>query len=162
MENHDNPERTSFQAKGIHARIWDFIRRYLLGIRKSSGTRVLPPPGPDSGWRTPVDVAEGVDTIIVQAEVPGIQPRDVDVEVHGRRLALSGSKQAGLGNKASGVHCAEISSGPFSRVIYLPAEVHERPHVLRHRNGVLTLVLWKRTAGSNAAVKKCQLAGAKS
>ncbi len=77
---------------------------------------------------------------VVQAELPGVDPADVDVEVQGRELVLTGERRA---PDAAGrlYQQVEIEHGPFRRVIPLGAEVDPEAARASYDGGVLRVEL---------------------
>ena len=107
-----------------------------------------------------LDVSENEDEIIVRAEVPGIDPKDLDIELVGDVLTLSGEKtetfeNAGedenggkrrgseRGERTSRPHYSERRFGAFRRAIQLPMNVEPEGVRAEHKNGVVTIRLRK-------------------
>jgi HSP20 family protein len=74
------------------------------------------------------------------AEVPGISPSDLDIQVKSRTVRLSGSKAVSYPEKAS-VHRRERAEGRFDRSITLPIEVDQDRVTAECRDGVLAVTL---------------------
>jgi HSP20 family protein len=96
-----------------------------------------------------MDVTEGDDEVILRAELPGIDPKDVEVTVSGNLLTLSGEKKRV--NEHRRDHCfhRECCYGSFRRSIELPQGIDPEKVVAEHANGVLTVRL-KRTESDKA------------
>jgi len=101
-------------AHGLVDRIDD-----LLGERWGSMLR-----WPEEGLRLPaVDVFEEGGQVVVKAELPGMTKEEVDVQVTGDLLTISGKKQREEKVERADYHRYERSAGAFSRAIRLPAQV---------------------------------------
>lgn len=117
---------------------------------------------PSDIWRRPlnsimkepkIDVEEKADAITVTAELPGIQKEDLQVDLDGRFLTLSGKKETNREEKHGTMHLSECHYGMFTRVISLPSEV-DRDHVkAKFRRGVLKLKLPKTGDSKTRKVK---------
>lgn len=87
-------------------------------------------------------VKEDGDKIIVEAELPGINPQDLDINVHGNTLTLSGERKPDKIEGAS-YHRRERKWGSFRKAITLPDEVNSDAVQAECKNGVLTIILPK-------------------
>jgi len=66
-------------------------------------------------WAPTVDIRETEDALLVQAELPGIDKKDVKVEVHEGVLTISGERRYEKDVKEKNVHRVERSYGSFAR-----------------------------------------------
>lgn len=90
-----------------------------------------------------VDVSETKDAILVNAELPGMAPEDVELHVENNYLVLRGEKKSeNEERKENAVH-RECSYGSFSRSIPLPAEIQADKVTAKFKNGVLKITLPK-------------------
>jgi HSP20 family protein len=99
-------------------------------------------------WSPAIDVAEDDKEVSVRAELPGIDPKDLDVTVVGNQLILSGEKRETSESKEKGVYHSETRYGSFRRTVPLPEGVDTEHVDAEYANGVLTLRLPK-TAPAN-------------
>ena len=89
------------------------------------------------------DVEETVDAYQFVADLPGIRREDLDLQLAGNRLTISGKREA-TGNRESGkLFTQERSFGAFSRTFALPEEVEPGKVVAELRDGVLHLMVPK-------------------
>ena len=97
-----------------------------------------------SGWPA-VDTAEDEHNYTVRIDVPGMDPKDVELEVSGRTLTVRGSRQDEWSdaNKRRGVIRRERRSGSFLRSLPLPDYVDADKLEARHENGTLTVTVPK-------------------
>ncbi len=77
---------------------------------------------------------------MIITEVPGIKPSDLEVQVKGRTIRLSGTKSVGYPEKAS-LHRRERLAGRFDRTMALPIEVNADGVKAECRDGILALFL---------------------
>jgi HSP20 family protein len=94
-------------------------------------------------WSPAIEVAEGEKEVSVRAELPGIDPKDIDVTVVGNELILSGEKRESSETKDKGVYHSETRYGSFRRTVPLPENVDTEHVEAEFANGVLTLRLPK-------------------
>jgi HSP20 family protein len=98
-----------------------------------------------SAWVPAVNVRETSDAIEVKAELPGLDPDDVDVRVENGVLSISGERKAEVeeGKKGSEYHLIERRYGRFERTFTLPRSVNAESVDARFVNGVLHITLPK-------------------
>ncbi len=89
------------------------------------------------------DVSETDDEFLVKAELPGVDPKDVEVSLSGNVLTVKGEKREGKEEKHEDRHRVERSFGSFSRSFTLPSEVKEDSVKAAYKDGVLSLNLPK-------------------
>ncbi|MDQ6972919.1 MAG: Hsp20/alpha crystallin family protein, partial [Mariprofundaceae bacterium] len=95
-------------------------------------------------WAPSVDIRETEDALLVQAELPGIDKKDVKVEVHDGVLTLSGERRYEKDVKEENVHRVERAYGSFSRSFSLPSEIDGEKVEAHMKDGVLEVRLPKR------------------
>jgi HSP20 family protein len=105
---------------------------YDLGL---TGPNVFPP----------VNVFTDKAGFVVQAEVPGVQPDQLQVQVDPGRLTVSGERTLPTGKEVS-YHRRERRYGRFSRTIQLPPDVDSANARAELRNGLLTIHIPKQAA----------------
>lgn len=121
--------------------------------------RVLATPylatGTSGVWSPVVDVREDKDAIRVHAELPGMNPEDVDVSVENGVLTIAGEKKQELehGGGESDYHLVERRYGRFERSFQVPTSVDAGAVSARFENGVLTVRLPKTEAAKPRRVQ---------
>jgi HSP20 family protein len=125
----------------------DFWGESWLTPRREMGARFWPQ----------VDVTETEKEIKVSAEIPGVEPKDIDVSVEDGMLTIKGEKKYEREETEKGQHRMERSYGSFERAIELPAEVDESKAKAEFKKGVLRLILPKRP-GAPSRRKKIPVA----
>ena len=104
-------------------------------------------------WEPALDVSETDDDVIVKAEVPGIDPKDLDIRVTGDVLTIKGEKHEEKEEKTKEVHRVERSYGAFTRSIDLPEAVDAEKIKAECRGGVLTITLPKKPEAKSHRIK---------
>ncbi len=99
--------------------------------------------GEESKWMPTVDISETSKEIIVKAELPGIDPNDIDVSVTGNTLKIQGERKQETEEEGENFHKIERSYGAFLRPIQLPAEIDPDKVKATYDKGVLTLKMPK-------------------
>jgi HSP20 family protein len=103
-------------------------------------------------WLPTVDISENDKQIHVRAELPGIDPKDVDVSVSEDRLVISGEKKSEAESSGEGWMHRESHYGSFSRAIPLPEAVDPVKVTARYDKGVLTVELTKSPSSASRKV----------
>lgn len=98
------------------------------------------------GWMPPIDLSETSDKVIVKAEIPGINPGDVNISLQDNSLLLSGEKKEEKEESGKSFYRMERSCGRFSRTIDLPSSVDPDKVTAEYKNGVLEITMEKKEA----------------
>ena len=96
---------------------------------------------PLTGYGPSLDVTEDDKSITVKADLPGVEPADIDVRVSGDLLTISGEKKQEHEEKRAGYQYTERRFGSFQRSLRLPGEVAPDQVEADYRNGVLTITM---------------------
>lgn len=91
-----------------------------------------------------LDVTETDTEFVVRAEVPGMEPKDIDITITGQQLVLSGEKKESSERKGENFFHSERRFGSFRRSITLPSTVDVERVAAEHKNGVVHITLKKR------------------
>jgi HSP20 family protein len=146
-ERHMNP----FEAMD---RLFDsyFSRGWLHPLRHEwpswAGTEE-----PFGGKLPRVDVVDRDDEVIVKAELPGVDKKDLDISVTDNTVSIKGSTSHEEKEEKGDYYRCEISRGSFSRVVTLPADVDAEKASSKFRDGVLELTLPKVKAAKRRTIK---------
>ena len=90
-----------------------------------------------------LDVTETEDAVLVKAEIPGLEAKDIEVTLSGDVLTLRGEKKEEKEENEKNVHHREVRYGAFSRSIQLPAGVEGDKVSAECKKGVLRITLPK-------------------
>ena len=104
-------------------------------------------------WLPSLDVAETKNEIVVKAEVPGLDPKDIDISLSDGLLTIKGEKKQEREEKEENFHLVERSYGSFARSIRLPNEVQSDKINASYKNGVLKIVLPKSEEAKKKEIK---------
>ena len=94
-------------------------------------------------WTPAFDVRETGDQIILDAELPGLRKKDIEITLQDDVLTVSAQRDEREVIKNETVHYAEQRHGKFARSFSLPTEVEQDKVDARYNNGVLTITLNK-------------------
>jgi HSP20 family protein len=104
--------------------------------------------------KTPkVDVIDREDEIVVNAEVPGVEKKDLDISVSDNAVTIKGSTRHEEKEEKGDYYCCEISRGAFSRTVALPANVDGGKATANFKDGELELVLPKVEKSKRHSIK---------
>ena len=95
-------------------------------------------------WMPAVDVSETKDSLIVKAEIPGMESKDIDISLSGDLLTIKGEKKQKTEEKKENYHRIETRYGAFSRTIRVPVPVNSEKIKASYDNGVLKITLPKK------------------
>jgi HSP20 family protein len=104
-------------------------------------------------WLPSLDVSETKNDIVVKAEVPGMDAKEIDISLSGDTLTLKGEKKQEKEEKAENYHLIERSYGAFTRSIRLPVNVQSDKISASYKNGVLKITLPKSEEAKTKEIK---------
>ena len=90
-----------------------------------------------------LEMEDTPDEIVVRAELPGVEPKDVNVEVVQDMLTIKAEKRRHEEKKTATCLCSEVQYGGLSRTVRLPAGADASKVKAKHKNGVLTITIGK-------------------
>ena len=99
------------------------------------------------------EMEETDNEIHLKLEIPGMEAKDLDIEVRETSIDISGDRKSESKTEAKGMISSEFSYGKFERVIPLPAHVQNDKVKAEYKNGILTLTLPKTEAEKHKTVK---------
>jgi HSP20 family protein len=106
----------------------------------------------DALWAPSIELKETDEGVVVRAELPGVDPKDVDVELDDGRLVLSGRREEREEKKEGETTFSEFRFGSFRRVVELPAPVDAESVKATCEKGVLTVELQKATSSKSRKI----------
>ena len=107
----------------------------------------------EDAWYPTVDISEDKKGIIVKAEIPGVDQKDIEVYLAGRSLTIKGEKKREKDEADGQYHRVESSFGYYKRTIELPADVDESGMDAKYKNGVLKIRLKKAKEAETKRIK---------
>jgi HSP20 family protein len=99
-----------------------------------------------------VDIIERDGEIVVKAEVPGVEKKDLDISMTDDSVLIKGSRRHERKEEKENYARTEITRGEFSRNIALPAAVDSGKARASYKDGILELVLPKREASRRKTI----------
>lgn len=108
---------------------------------------------PFEGKMPRVDIVERDDEIVVKAELPGVDKKDLDVSVTENAVTIKGSTSHEEKEEKGDYYRCEISSGAYSRTLALPSDVEANKAKANFKDGVLELTLPKMKKAKRHAIK---------
>ena len=125
----------------------DSLRREIddafrgFGIGRQFGVPVL---SPMNARRFPlVNISEDDGHLYVDALLPGVDPKDVDLTILRNTLTIAGQRTAPAEEKGQVIHRSEMGFGTFSRTLELPLDVDPDKVSAEYRDGIMCIVLGK-------------------
>jgi len=100
-----------------------------------------------------LDIIERDDEVLVRAELPGVDKKDIDVSVTENTVSIKGSTKKETQEERGDYFRAEISQGAFSRTATLPCEVDSERAKARFADGILELTIPKLEASKRHTIK---------
>jgi HSP20 family protein len=120
-------------------RMWRDLER---GGEPWSALANFPSAGAMADWPA-IDETEDERAVTLRVDVPGLDAKDVDVEVSGNLLTVRGQREEQTEDKGKGWHRRERRSGSFARTLPLPSYVDTDRIEARYDKGTLTVTIPK-------------------
>jgi HSP20 family protein len=126
---------------------FDQVFERLLAPRFLAEPLLPPFPYETTGaqWRPVMDVTETPAEYVIRLEVPGIHKENLDINLTGVMLTITGTREIVPEVEGEGYLVRERAIGKFVRTIRLPAPVAEKKVIAEYRDGVLKVHLPKET-----------------
>lgn len=112
------------------------------GFERWSGFNLLSDQS-DLSWSPAIDFKETEQELILKVELPGIEAKDVDIQVSDNLISIAGERQEEKHHKEKGGYWTELSYGQFQRIVPLPMAIDKNNVKADLKNGLLTLSLPK-------------------
>jgi len=107
----------------------------------------------EAQWLPSLDISETSNDLVVKTELPGMDPKDIDISLNDGMLTIKGERKQEKEEKEENYHLIERSYGSFCRSVKLPKEVKHDKVKASFRNGVLKIVLPKSEESKKKEVK---------
>jgi len=104
-------------------------------------------------WFPSLDVSETKNDLVVKAELPGMDPKDIDISLGEGVLTIKGEKKQEKEEREENYHLIERSYGSFTRSVRLPREVQSEKISASFKNGVLKVTLPKSEEAKKKEIK---------
>ncbi|MGK7876360.1 MAG: Hsp20/alpha crystallin family protein [Xenococcaceae cyanobacterium] len=100
-----------------------------------------------------VEMEDAPEEVRLKLEVPGLEAKDIDIEVTETSVSISGERQSETKAEEKGIVRSEFHYGKFERVIKLPAHIQNNKVEAEYKNGILKLTLPKVEEEKHKTVK---------
>ena len=127
---------------------WSLFDVMQRDLDRLAGRRIAYADRDDNGhsvadWVPAVDVVEQKDRFVLRADVPGVKPEDIDVNMENGVLSVSGQRTEETTEEAEGIRRIERLSGRFYRRFTLPETANAEAISAKSANGILEVVIPK-------------------
>ena len=99
------------------------------------------------------EMNETADAIHLKLEIPGMEAKDLDVQVTENTVSISGERKSETKTEDKGITRTEFHYGKFQRVVPLPSKIQNDKVQAQYKDGILNLTLPKTEAEKNKVVK---------
>jgi HSP20 family protein len=108
---------------------------------------------PFEGKLPRVDVIDRDEEVLVRAEVPGVDKKDLEISVSENTVTINGKTSHELKEEKGNYYRCEVSSGAFTRTVALPSDVDAGKAKTTFKDGILELTLPKVTKSKRHTIK---------
>lgn len=130
----------------IHYQPWAFLDQLQKEFERSRDTQHSDDSVATAEWTPAVDIKEEADKFVLHADIPGVSPDVISVNMEAGVLTLKGEKNTEAKVEKDGYKRIERSSGSFYRRFSLPDSADAEAISAKCKNGVLEIVIPKREA----------------
>src|SRR5581483_4299714 len=125
-----------------------------LRLFEDAFTRFLSEPNANRPWSPAVDIYETENELVLKADPPEVELKDIDVRVENQTLTLSGERKFDKDEaRNKGFHRIERAYGAFQRSFAVPSTFDTEKITAEYHNGVLSVTLPKKEAAKPRQVK---------
>ena len=127
----------------------------LANIRlfEDAFNRFLTEPASNRPWAPAVDIYETEDELVLKADLPEVDLKDIDVRVENQTLTVAGERKFEKKDNTKGFHRIERNYGNFVRSFAVPNTFDTEKISAAFNNGVLTVTLPKKEAAKPRQIK---------
>ena len=120
---------------------------------ESAFSRLLTEPQTNRPWAPAVDIYETENELVVKADLPDVEAKDIDVRVENQTLTIAGERKFEASSNEKGYHRIERSYGNFVRSFSVPNAFDTDKINAAYNNGVLTVTLVKKETAKPRQIK---------
>ena len=107
----------------------------------------------EAEWLPAVDMAETKNEVVVNVEIPGMDPKEFDISLSEGTLTIKGEKKRERVEGEENYHLVERRYGAFTRSILLPQEVESDKIRASYKEGILKIALPKSEGAKKKEIK---------
>ncbi|PSB29201.1 Hsp20/alpha crystallin family protein [Chlorogloea sp. CCALA 695] len=115
----------------------------IAGVNRQSST----------AWIPAIEIQDREDSLVLRAEIPGVEAKDLDIQVAREAVAISGEHRYENKAQEQGFFRTELRYGSFGRTIPLPVAVENNQVQAEFKDGILKLTLPKAQEARHKVVK---------
>src|SRR5215471_19698633 len=104
-------------------------------------------------WVPPVDILETENELVLKADVPDVEMKDMDIRMENGTLTVRGERKFEEKKNEGGWHRLERGYGSFERVFTMPDTVEAEKVKADYKNGVLTITMPKKEVAKPRQIK---------
>jgi len=116
-------------------------------------SRMISEPQTNRPWSPSVDIYETENELVLKADLPEVEQKDIDVRVENQTLTIAGERKFEAQDSGKGYHRIERSYGNFVRSFAVPNTFDTEKIQAEFHNGVLRVTLPKKEAAKPRQVK---------
>jgi HSP20 family protein len=116
-------------------------------------THILTEPQTNRPWTPSVDIFETENELVLKADLPDVDLKDIDVRVENQTLTIEGERKFEQTSNTKGYHRMERSYGRFVRSFAVPNTFDTEKINAAYKNGLLTVTLVKKEAAKPRQIK---------
>ena len=124
-----------------------------LRLFEDAFTRLLTEPASNRPWSPSVDIYETENELVLKADLPDVDQKEIDVRVENQTLTIAGERNFEKEDSAKGFHRIERNYGKFVRSFAVPNAFDTDKIGASYKNGVLTVTLQKKETAKPRQVK---------
>jgi HSP20 family protein len=124
-----------------------------LRLFEDAFSRMLTEPQTNRPWAPAVDIYETENELVLKADLPDVELKDIDVRVENQTLTISGERTFEKSDSTKGYHRIERNYGSFVRSFSVPTAFDTENIAADFKNGVLSVTLPKKEAAKPRQVK---------
>ncbi|HEY1339984.1 MAG TPA: Hsp20/alpha crystallin family protein [Bryobacteraceae bacterium] len=124
-----------------------------LRLFEDAFTRMLSEPRANRPWSPACDIYETENELVLKADLPDVDQKNIDVRVENQTLTISGERKFEREEESKGFHRIERSYGSFTRSFSVPNTFDTDKIAAGYKNGVLTVTLPKKEAAKPRQIK---------
>ena len=124
-----------------------------LRLFEDAFTRSLTEPASNRPWTPSVDIYETENELVLKADLPDVDVKNIDVRVENQTLTIAGERNFEKEDSAKGFHRIERNYGKFVRSFAVPNAFDTDKIGAAYKNGVLTVTLPKKETAKPRQVK---------
>jgi HSP20 family protein len=124
-----------------------------LRLFEDAFTRLVNEPASNRPWSPAVDIYETENELVLKADLPDVEQKDIDVRVENQTLTIAGERKFERKEDNKGFHRIERSYGNFVRSFAVPNSFDTEHIGAQYHNGVLSVTLPKKEAAKPRQIK---------